>query len=207
MLKRKCKITFIRHGATIYTDGNILSDNTQFPTLNELGKEEMERMATWVLQRGLKVDKIFTSECKADIQSAAYISKVLNQQYEILPNLHPRKAGIWDGLSFDQIMEKYPEDFQNYREHKADFAPEGGESVGQVNKRVKGVIESIIKDNISKRIIIITNRDVIQSAVKLALDIDEQSQTNVNLNTASATQISYFKEFSMLMYANYIPFL
>ena len=46
MFKRKCKITFIRHGSTIYSDENRLNDSLDYPPLNELGKIEAQNIKT-----------------------------------------------------------------------------------------------------------------------------------------------------------------
>ena len=51
-------MTFIRHGATIYTETNRLSDKANYPPINEAGKNEMEAIARWIKKRGLMVDKI-----------------------------------------------------------------------------------------------------------------------------------------------------
>lgn len=203
MIKRKCKITFIRHGSTVYTDSDILNDDINYPPLNELGRVEMERISKWIQSRGLKVDKIFSSDSCDCIKSAGILAKVLKQDFEIIPDLYTRRAGKWNGLSFEQIMEKYPEEFMEYKANKADFAPQNGESLNNLNNRVNSVISNLIKDNLTKRLVVITNRDVIQSAVANALNIPPEHQTKICVQSASATQISYFKDFTMLMYSNY----
>ena len=175
MIKRKCKITFIRHGSTVYTDGDILNDDINYPPLNELGRVEMEQISKWIQSRGLKVDKIYSSESCDCIKSAGILAKVLKQDFEIIPNLYTRRAGKWNGLSFEQIMDKYPEEFLEYKSNKADYAPQDGESLN----------------------------DLIQSAVAGALNIPARHQTKICVQSASATQVSYFKDFSMLMYSNY----
>lgn len=203
MIKRKCKITFIRHGSTVYTDSDILNDDINYPPLNELGRIEMERISKWIQSRGLKVDKIYSSDSCDCIKSAGILSKVLKQDFEVIPDLYTRRAGKWNGLSFEQIMEKYPDEFVLYKENKADFSPQDGESLNKLNERVESVISNLIKDNLTKRLIVVTNRDVIQAAVANALKIPPKHQTEICIQSASATQISYFKDFTMLMYSNY----
>ena len=43
---RKCKITFICHGATIYSDEFRFSDVENYPPLSDAGQEEMEKIFT-----------------------------------------------------------------------------------------------------------------------------------------------------------------
>ena len=51
LFKRKCKITFIAHGATLYTEENRICDKESHPPLNEQGQEEAERIAKWIIHR------------------------------------------------------------------------------------------------------------------------------------------------------------
>ena len=60
LFKRKCKITFIAHGATLYTEENRICDKESHPPLNEQGQEEAERIAKWIIHRSPRVDKIYT---------------------------------------------------------------------------------------------------------------------------------------------------
>ena len=39
MFKRKCKITFIAHGATVHSMDGIICDTEKYPKLNEFGEE------------------------------------------------------------------------------------------------------------------------------------------------------------------------
>jgi len=48
LFKRKCKITFISHGATINTEENRFFDDENFPSLNENGRDEIENIAKWL---------------------------------------------------------------------------------------------------------------------------------------------------------------
>ena len=86
MIKRRCKITFIRHGATIYTEADRLSDKDNYPPLNETGKEEIEALSLWIKKRGIMVDKIFCSPETRVTQSAGILSKVCKLDFEIIPD-------------------------------------------------------------------------------------------------------------------------
>ena len=74
LFKRKCKITFIRHGATINTEENRFFDDENYPALNANGKDEMEKIAIWVKNKGLKVDRVFSSSALRCEQSARILA-------------------------------------------------------------------------------------------------------------------------------------
>lgn len=205
IFKRKCKITFIRHGATINTEENRLLDDENYPAINATGKSEMEDIAEWIKEKGLKTDKIYSSSALRVIQSARILSAVCGTDFEILPELSSRKVGVWSGLSFEEIEEKYPKMLEAYHEKPEEFCPEGGETEIEYNKKVAKIINEIIEKNLNKRLIIVTHGEVIQAAVANALGIPLCNQFKVYIPTGSATQISYFEDFASLVYSAYLP--
>ncbi len=206
MIKRRCKITFLRHGATIYTEADRLSDKDNYPPLNETGKEEMEAISQWIKKRGIMADKILCSPETRVTQSAAILSKICKQDFEVIPDLTAKKSGTWSGLSFEQIEEKYPKELEAYHNDRCNFVMPNGESINQFNERINEVIEKIVKENDSSRVILVTHGDIIQSAVAKVLHIPADYQTRIIIPTGSATQISYFKDWSVLVYSGIIDY-
>jgi broad specificity phosphatase PhoE len=205
MFDRKCKITFIRHGSTIYTEENRLYDHEDSPPLNDSGKAEIKKITEWVSRRSPRVDRIYTCSALRAVQSAKIISKEYSKDFEILEGLHSRKSGLWSGLTFEQIEEKYPNMLEEFHKNPCSYWPEGGETTIELNKRVKKVISNLIKKNIGKRIIVVTHGDVIQSAISNALQIPPKHQAKIYIPCASASQISYYAQWASLVYSGYLP--
>ena len=201
MIKRRCKITFIRHGATIYTEADRLSDKSDYPPINETGKEEINAISQWIKKRGIMVDKIYSSPEARVTQSARILSKICKQDFEIIPGLTAKLSGTWSGLTFEQIEEKYPKELEAYHNDRENFVMPEGESIKQFNERIGSIISNIVEQNNSSRLIIITHGDVIQSCVAKILKIPANYQTRVIIPTGSATQISYYKDWSVLVYS------
>ena len=205
MFDRICKIIFIRHGSTIYTDQNRLYDIDDYPPINDKGKKEMEKITSWLKACNSSIDMIYTSSTLRSIQSARILAKGFRKDFEILDNLYEKRTGIWGGLTFKQIEEKYPEMLEKYHKNPCSFWPEGGETTIEVNTRVKETIDRVVKENFQKRLIIIAPSGVIQSAISLALGIPPEFQTRVYIPTGSATQVNYYHEWTSLVYSAYIP--
>lgn len=202
---RKCKITFISHGATIYSDEGRFSDSLNYPPLNDAGQDEIERITEFLRLRGIKNDKIYTSPGLRTVQSAQVIAKLYKKNYEIIEELTPRDCGAFNGLTFEQIEHKYPEDFTRMVNQPEIRTPDDAESFADFVKRISKIIEKIVDDNISNRIIIVTHPDVIKAAICDALDIPASSLPRIYIKTGSATQISYFESWKSLIYSDYTP--
>ncbi len=206
LFKRKCKITFIRHGATINTEERRFFDDEKYPAVNINGKREMEKISNWVKNKGLKIDKIYASSSLRTVQSARILSEICEHDFEILQDFSSRKTGAWSGMSIEEIEQKYPGKLDLYYKSPDQFCPDGAENLSELNKRVDNVLSGIIENNLYRRLIIVTHGDIIQAAIANALAIKPENQFKIYIPTGSATQISYFEDFSSLVYSAYIPF-
>lgn len=201
---RKCKITFISHGATIYSEENRFSDKDNYPPLNENGVEEVEKICDYLKQRGVKNDKIYTSSAVRCIQTAKYISKIYKKLFEVI-DLPPRNCGSFSGINFEQLEVKYPELLQRLIYEPQKCTLDDAESVTAFIERVSSKIDELVKENGGNRIIIVTYPDVIKAAICDALDVPHSSFQHIYIKTGSATQISYFKSWKGLIYSDYTP--
>lgn len=202
---RKCKITFICHGATIYSDEFRLSDNEVYPPLNEAGQEEIDKVCEFLKKRGVKNDVIYTSPAARTVQSAKIIAKMYKQDFEILDDLNPRQCGDWNGLTFSQIEEKYPDMLKKLIKCPEERLFDNCESMSEFINRVGVSITNVVENNIGNRVIIVTHPEVIQAAIISALELPHERMSRFFINTGSATQISYYESWASLKYSGYVP--
>lgn len=202
---RKCKITFICHGATIYSEEGRFSDRDNHPPLNENGVEEMVKICEYLKNRKVKNDRIYTSAAKRCIQSAKYVSKVYKKDFEIIEELKNRNCGSFSGMTFEQLETKFPEQLKNLIEIPNRPSPEDAESITDFVNRITRELDKIVEENIGNRIIIVTHPEVIRAAVCDALDVPYTSFHHIYIKTGSATQITYFNNWKSLIYSGYSP--
>ncbi|MBR6126090.1 histidine phosphatase family protein [bacterium] len=198
MFKRKCKITFITHGATVHSLDGIISDSEKYPKLNEFGEEEIEKVCEYLKKRGVAYDKIYTSPSARCTQSAQIIAKLFKKKTTTIP-LSARKHGDWSGQIITDLFDEYGPDVILK-------TPKGGEALSVFNKRVAKIIEGLIEENLGNRIIVVTTPDVVQAAIAQTLNFTDENQFKLLIKTGSLTQISYFEEgWSSVIYSDYVP--
>ena len=202
---RKCKITFICNGATIYSEDIRFTDAENYPPLSDLGQNEIEKICEFLKKRGIKNDKIYSSPSVRSQQSAEMISKLFKQDFEIIEDLHPRKCGSFKGMTFEQVFQKQPEALKKLVFNPEILTPEDAESVSNFILRVKNTIENVIEENIGNRIIIVTHKDVIKAAICSALNLPDTTLNRIFIQSGSATQISYYENFASLIYSDHKP--
>lgn len=199
MFKRKCKITFITHGATVHTLDGILCDTEKYPKLNEFGEEEISKVCEYLEGRAVHYDTIYTSPSARCTQSAQIIAKLFRKHITNLA-LPGRKWGELSGQPFSEII----------RMHGIDVITKkinGGESLKDFNKRVSEVIDNLVELNRGNRIIVVTTPDIVQSAIAKTLDLKPEAQFKNLIKTGSLTQISYFEgDWSSVIYSDLKPY-
>lgn len=198
MFKRKCKITFVSHGATVHTMDGIICDTEKYPKLNEFGEEEIEKVCRTLENRAVAYDKIYTSSSARCTQSAEIIAKLFKKKISII-DLPARNHGDWSGRSYEDLFDQYgPEVILQ--------EPQNGEFIATFNKRVSDVIDKLVEENRGNRIIVVTTPDVIQSAIAKTLELTPVNQFKNLIKTGTLTQISYFEgDWSSVIYSDHMP--
>ncbi len=205
MFKKKCKITYIAHGSTIFSENHKLNYGLEYPPINKNGEQQMLNIIEFIKIRGVKNDKIISGPALCTVQSAELLSEEIKKDFKIDETLLPRNYGDWDGLTLEQVKKRYPE-FEN-RTAVSMFleTPENGEDLDSFNERVMKSVANIVQENSGKRLLVVTHPAIIRSAVCSALKIPKDAQYNIYIKTGSATQLSYFEDGVCLKYSNYVP--
>ena len=198
MFKRKCKITFISHGATVHSMDGIICDTEKYPKLNEFGEEEIEKVCEYLKNRAVAYDTIYTSASARCTQSAEIIAKLFKKKITTI-DLPARNHGEWNGRSYEDIFDQYGPEVMLQQ-------PENGESLKDLNNRVSKTIDDLVEKNRGNRIIVVTTPDVIQSAIAKTLELSPVSQFKNLIKTGTMTQISYFEgDWSSVIYSDHMP--
>lgn len=203
--QRRCKITFIAHGATIYSEENRFSNCENYPPLNEAGYEEIDKICTFLKKRSVKNDKIYSSCGTRTVESAEIIAKLYKTDIEVIEDLKPLLCGNWNNMTLTQIIKKQPDTLEKFVNLPDEKMCENAETLTEFVTRVDETIKGIIEKNIGNRIIIVTYPDVIQAAIVSALNLPKDKIFNFFIKTGSATQISYYDKFTSLKYSGYVP--
>jgi len=197
MFKRICKITFISHGATVYSTAGIIGCGLKYPKLNDLGEDELEKVCEYLEKRGVAYDNIYSCPNICCNQSAQIVAKLFKQKVKVI-DLPSRNYGEWHGMLYNDVIKgNGPEFLSN--------SPENGESLKDFNKRVKKTINTLIAQNKGSRIILVATPEVIQSALADTLKLKPENQHKILVKTGSLTQISYFDNWSSVIYSDYCP--
>jgi broad specificity phosphatase PhoE len=116
---------------------------------------------------------VYCSDLKRAIQSAEIISEALGLEPVVVPGLRERGFGEWEGMTFDEIVERWPDAFKSWAENPLRHSPPGGESTIGVRDRVMSALNKLLTkvQSSSKSFKIVQDSSmVVQSGSKVVQD-------------------------------------
>jgi broad specificity phosphatase PhoE len=178
----------VRHGAT---DANlqrpyILQGRGIDHALSETGRNQAIAVAGFL--ESFSIQHIYSSEMCRAVETAVIIAARHNLEVSQIETLGEVDVGDWEGLSWESIMQDFPEEYQRFMDDPATHAYIGGESYGDVHRRVRPVIQQLLEEHIGKTVLVVAHNvvnrvilaDLLGIKIRKAKDIT-QANTGVNV--------------------------
>lgn len=159
------KVYLLRHGET---EGNVkgsYSGITDTP-LTELGKQQA--VDAHLRFEDIKFDVVVSSPLSRALDTARVFTdtKILTNE-----GLKEMNFGLFEGMTYDEIQEKYPEEAKKWAGTTKGYTFPEGESLNSFYDRVIKVYQDIIENNQVENLLIVAHSGVIKSI--LAEEISE----------------------------------
>ncbi|MBB6632072.1 histidine phosphatase family protein [Clostridium algidicarnis] len=154
--------------------------------------------------KDIDFDCIYSSPLGRALDTAKYIRQDDNTKIILDDSLKELNLGLWEGMTHEEIKEKYPIQYNNFREHPESFESQGGESFLELIKRVEKGLNNIIKDENHENILIITHTCVIKAISIIVKGNDVKDFWNLPfINNTSLTILEVInKEIKVLLEAD-----
>ena len=153
-------IIFIRHGETGMA-GRFCGHSD--PPLNADGERQAACLAEEVAS--MSIDRIYSSDLRRALQTATAVSQRIGVDVEVLAGLREIDFGLWEGLSWQEIQDRFPEDADRWLdEFPVRSAPEG-EGYRAFTARVEAAIAPLLDDAESMTTALVTHRGVMYYAL------------------------------------------
>lgn len=149
----------VRHGETEGSEVKRYKGSIDVP-LSEKGIEQIKKVAGFIKKVGannrLPLQSVYSSPLSRALKSAEIISEPFGLTPIVMADLRERGFGIWEGMSFNEIKDKYPEEFEAWADNPLKYSPIGGESTIEVRDRVINALNKIINNHNSQGTVHIT---------------------------------------------------
>jgi len=141
-----------RHGETGYNVLGRYCGSTDIP-LSDTGIAQAHELAERL--RGTVFDAVVSSPMLRARQTADIVCAALGMPYTVYEQFAERDMGVYEGLTKDEVRERFPEMWNRQCTTKTDDAPDGGETLAQVCGRIDGGLDQLRHDYHGKVILLI----------------------------------------------------
>lgn len=124
--------------------------------LTDIGKEQARLAAKYIYEH-FKVDAIYASDLKRAYHTALPAAELFGLPVNKRTGLRELFAGEWETLTFDEILEQYPRDFEVWQNDFSNARCTDGESVFELYDRVCAEMLSIAAENDGRSVLIATH--------------------------------------------------
>ncbi|MBM7555395.1 alpha-ribazole phosphatase [Halanaerobacter jeridensis] len=179
------KLILVRHGETDWNKEARFQGNKNV-ALNQNGEKQAHKLAKRLANE--KIDVIYSSDLDRAYKTAKIIAALHKLPIQQRSNLQEIDFGVWEGLTYEEIKEHYPKQFELWDQNPKENGPEQGESLKDIERRVFETIEEILDEHQGQTILVTAhggvNRVIISNFLEMPLEKCwrlNQANTAVNI--------------------------
>ncbi|HOB65413.1 histidine phosphatase family protein [Ottowia sp.] len=175
------RILAIRHGETAWNVGGRIQGHLDIP-LNDTGRAQARRLARALVGRDA-IDLIVSSDLARAFETARTVAEATGAPLVADAALRERCFGDFQGQTFAEIADTWPDDAERWRRREPAWSPPGGqgESLLSFRERVTQAVQALAAENTGKHIALFTHGGV--------LDVLYRAATGLGLQDARTWQI------------------
>ncbi|MEW1565961.1 bifunctional RNase H/acid phosphatase [Streptomyces sp. NPDC093509] len=184
----------LRHGETPLTPQKRFSGSGgSDPSLSDVGRQQAERAATALVARGT-IQAVVASPLARTRETAAVVAARLGLDVTVDDGLRETDFGAWEGLTFGEVRDRYPDDMNAWL-GSPDVEPTGGgESFAATAHRMAETRDRLTAAYAGRTVLLVTHVTPIKTLVRLALGAPPESLFRMELSAASLSAVAYYAD-------------
>lgn len=180
------RLILIRHGET---DCNLkrVYCGASDPFLNDRGIWQSKRLAARL--KDTAIDKVYSSDLKRAYETAGIVFK--NVRLEKLKDFREMDFGVFQGLRYEEVMEKYPYLYVKWVDNPAGVNIPGGESLEVLRERVIGGLTSVFSRHRGSTVAVVSHGGPIRIILCDALGFGLEKFWEIRQDSCALNIIDY----------------
>ncbi|MER7091442.1 bifunctional RNase H/acid phosphatase, partial [Streptomyces rochei] len=184
----------LRHGETPLTPQKRFSGSGgSDPSLSAAGREQAEKVAASLARRGT-VQAIVASPLARTRETAGIVAARLGLEVAVEDGLRETDFGAWEGLTFGEVRERYPDDLNAWLSSPDAEPTGGGESFAATGARVAATRDRLVAAYAGRTVLLVSHVTPIKTFVRLALGAPPESLFRMELSAASLSAVAYYAD-------------
>ncbi|MEV6741284.1 bifunctional RNase H/acid phosphatase [Streptomyces sp. NPDC051104] len=184
----------LRHGETTLTPQKRFSGSGgSDPGLSEVGRRQAELVAGVLAARGT-VQTVVSSPLARCRETAGVVAARLGLEVGIEDGLRETDFGAWEGLTFGEVRERYPDDMNAWLTDPEAAPTGGGESFAAVARRVAVARDKLLASHAGRTVLVVSHVTPVKTLVRLALGAPPEALFRMELSAASLSAVAYYAD-------------
>lgn len=152
------RICLVRHGETEWNAERRIQGQIDI-ALNATGLRQASGAGRWLKPAGIVA--LYSSDLKRARMTAEAIGAALALTPTFVPEMRERRYGIFEGLTYAEAKEKYPQGYAAFEGRNAHYNFENGESLVDMYVRVTGKLQDIAARHAGQNIAVVLHGGVL----------------------------------------------
>ncbi len=190
-METRTRLYLARHGETTLSAEYRYIGQTDVD-INDNGLEQMERLKRRFQDQ--EIHAFFSSDLIRARKGAEIIASCHGLEPIACPEFREIHLGIWEGMTREEILERYPEEYAARLQDLVHRRIEGGESFGDVRARVMGKLSRILVERAGGTILLLAHGGVNRVILFDALKLDLANLTRLDQSYGCINIIDYYDE-------------
>jgi ribonuclease H / adenosylcobalamin/alpha-ribazole phosphatase len=181
----------LRHGQTALSVERRFAGRGDVP-LTDVGREQASLAAAALAERG-GIGAVVTSPLGRAVETAEAVAQRTGAMLAVEEDLAETDFGSWEGLSFGEVMDRWPDEMTAWLAD-AKAAPPGGESFAAVAARVDAALDRLLAAYRGQKVVVVSHVTPIKTIVCRALLAPTAALFRMHLDVASLTEAAWFAD-------------
>lgn len=185
------KMLLVRHGETIWNHTCRYQGHTDIE-LSETGRKQAKLLAAELKKE--KVKAVYSSDLKRAYETASILASLHNLPVQVTEQLREINFGEWEGLTYQEIMEKYKDLASEWYQYPGKVRLPGGENFEELKGRAYSAALDLMYQNDPGTIIVVAHGGTIRAIICGILDIDLNHAFQIRQDNTALNIIDYHPE-------------
>lgn len=198
------KLILVRHALTVDNQKSRLSGHID-SSISEEGREQIDKITNYL--KDFDIDKIYTTTSSRTKDTVKKLSELKSIEIIEKESLKEISFGDFEGLTFDEIKDKYPKEFQDMIEKGYEYKYPNGESLIDSYNRVCIELDNIISNNDDRTILICSHGGTIRNIITYLISNSYKYHWNFKIDNGSVTILEVQDGFTVITTMNNTSFI
>jgi ribonuclease H / adenosylcobalamin/alpha-ribazole phosphatase len=181
----------LRHGQTALSVERRFAGRGDVP-LTDVGMQQAAAAAARLGARG-GIDLVVSSPLARALRTAEIVAEAAGAALLVDEDLAETDFGEWEGLTFAEVMARWPEEMAAWTA-SVDAAPPGGESLAGAARRALAALDRLLSEHGRKTITVVSHVTPIKTIVCRALLAPPAALFRIRLDVASLSEVDWYAD-------------